>query len=184
MRLAIAPIIYALIVETGKGATGDLNLDPSMFNPTTPDVMNYYQQRSQKIAEDVNAETEKQLRATVSEGIDSNEDDDQLQARIEIVMGAALTYRADRIARTEVTRAQGFADVAAWTQSGTVTGKEWYCRKSERSCVYCVSLDGTIIALDADFYKEGDTLTVGTHSMTFSYGSIPTCPAHMGLLHE
>ncbi|GAP57980.1 hypothetical protein AHiyo1_09420 [Arthrobacter sp. Hiyo1] len=146
MRLAIAPIIYALIVETGKDATEDLNLDPSMFNPTTPDVMNYYQQRSQKIAEDVNAETEKQLRATLSQGVDNDESDDQLQARVEIVMGAALTYRADRIARTEVTRAQGFADVEAWQQSGIVTGKEWYTVNDEKTCPNCRALDGRIIS--------------------------------------
>ena len=31
--------------------------------------------------------------------------------------------RADRTARTEVSRAQGFADVEAWTRSGILSGK-------------------------------------------------------------
>jgi hypothetical protein len=178
MRLAIAPIIYALIVETGKTATGDLSLDPSMFNPTTPDVMNYYQQRAQKIAEDVNAETEKQLRATISEAIDNDETDIELQARIETVMGAALTYRADRIARTEVTRAQGFADVGAWRQSGVVSGKEWYAILDERSCSFCLSLDGIIVSLNSDFLSLGDVLTVDGKSLNISYDDVGTPPAH------
>ncbi|WP_427007186.1 minor capsid protein [Pseudarthrobacter sp. H2] len=179
MRLAIAPIIYALIVETGKTATGDLNLDPSMFNPTTPGVLNYYQQRSQKIAEDVNAETEKQLRATISQGIDNDETDIELQARIETVMGSALTYRADRIARTEVTRAQGFADVEAWSQSGVVHGKEWYAILDERTCPWCNSLDGTIVELDTDYLSLGDVLTVDGKSLNISYDNVPTPPAHV-----
>ena len=40
MRKALAPIIYALLVETGKQATAEVGLDPSMFNPTDLDVLN------------------------------------------------------------------------------------------------------------------------------------------------
>lgn len=178
MAAAIAPILYALIVETGKTATGDLNLDPSMFNGTTADVLAYYQDRANKIATDVNAETEKQLRATLGQGIDNNESDDELQARIEVVMGAALTYRADRIARTEVTRAQGFADVEAWSQSGIVTGKEFYCVRDERTCAFCLRMDGTIVSLDSDFLSLGDVLTVGGKGLNISYDDIAAPPLH------
>ncbi|RAN78008.1 hypothetical protein B5P43_18425 [Bacillus sp. SRB_336] len=179
MAASIAPILYSLIVETGKTATGDLNLDPSMFNGTTPEVLAYYQDRANRIATDVDAETEKQLRATLGQGIDNNESDDELQARIEIVMGAALTYRADRIARTEVTRAQGFADVEAWTQSGIVYGKEWYAILDERTCPWCNSLDGTIVSLDSDFLSLGDVLTVDGKSLNISYDDVGEPPAHV-----
>ncbi|MGO4470344.1 phage minor head protein [Arthrobacter sp. M-10] len=179
MAAVIAPIIYALIVETGKTAISDLNLDPSMFNGTTAAVLAYYQDRSNKIATDVNAETEKQLRATLGQGIDNNESDDELQARIEVVMGAALTYRADRIARTEVARAQGFGDIQAWMQSGTVVGKEWYTVKDERVCFICNSLDGTIVALDANFFDKGDSVTISGSTITFSYDDVFTANAHV-----
>jgi SPP1 gp7 family putative phage head morphogenesis protein len=179
MRLAIAPILYTLIVEIGKQATKQINLDPSMFDPTTLAILNYHQQRASKIATDVNAETEKQLRASLSQGIDNGESDDELQARIELVMGAALTYRADRITRTEVTRAQSFADNEAWKQSGMVTGKEWYTVIDERTCLFCNSLDGTIISLDSDFFSLGDVMTVDGKTMAVSYDDIAGPPAHV-----
>lgn len=81
MRKALAPIIYALMVETGKSAIQEVGLDPSQFNPTDLDILNYSQSRSSKIADDVNDETEKEIRASLSQGIDNGEDDNQLQAR-------------------------------------------------------------------------------------------------------
>ena len=179
MAAVIAPIIYALIVETGKTAMGDLNFDPSMFNGTTASVLAYYQDRANKIATDVDAETEKQLRATLGQGIDNNESDEELQARIEIVMGAALTYRADRIARTEVARAQGFADIQAWRQSGVVTGQQYYCIIDERTCIFCLSMDGKIISLDENYFNQGDSLTVDGKTMNFSYDDVETPPLHI-----
>lgn len=178
MRKAIAPILYALIVETGKQAMGQVNLDPSMFNPTTVEILNYYTQRAAKIATDVNDETEKQLRASLGQGIDAGESDDELAARIEDVMGAALTYRADRIAKTETTRAQGFGDIEAWTQAGTVTGKEWFVQ-SNNPCAFCRSLNGTIVSLDSNFYSLGDVITADGKTMAINYDNVPTPPIHV-----
>lgn len=179
MKTVLAPILYSLIVETGKDALKQLHLDPSMFNPIATEVISYYQARAEKIAVDVNDETEKQLRATIGQGIDAGEDDAQLQARIEAVFGAALTYRADRIARTETTRAMGFGDVEAWKQSGMVTGHEWYCVHDERTCPFCLDLDGTIVSLDSDFYQLGDVMEVEGKTLHLNYDDIPTEPLHV-----
>ena len=178
MAKALEPILFALIAETGKSAMGEVNLDPSMFNPTSQAVLDYYKERAGKIATGVNAETEKQLRATLSQGIDAGEADDELQARIEGVMGAALSYRTDRIARTEVTRAQGFADNEAWRQSGVVTGQEFYCVRDERTCPFCLQTDGTIVGLDSNFYSLGDVVVAGGKTLNITYDDVSTPPLH------
>lgn len=178
MSAAIAPILFALIAETGKEAMSEISLDPSMFNPASSEVMAYYQDRADRIATDVDTETAKQLRATISQGVDDDESDDELRARIETVMGAALTYRADRIARTEVTRAQGFADEEAWSQSGLVTGKEWYCVQDERLCANCRALDGRIVGLDSNFYSLGDVVTNDGRTININYDDIVAPPLH------
>lgn len=180
MRRAIAPILYSLIVETGKSAIADVGLDPSQFNSTAIGILNYNQQRSTKIAVDVNDETEKQLRATISQGLDAGEGVAELQARVEKVMGSALNMRADRISRTETTRAQGFGDVTAWEQSGVVYGKEWYCRLDERTCPWCLSLDGHIRALPDSFYKVGDVVEAGGKTLNVTYDDIHYAPLHTG----
>lgn len=179
MRRAIAPILYSLINETGKSAIAEVGLDPSQFNPTALDILNYNQQRAAKIATDVNDETEKQIRASISQGLDAGEGLDELQARVEDVMGSAATFRSDRISRTETTRAQGFADNAAWKQSGVVSGKEWYCVIDERTCIWCLSLDGRITSLDNPLFSVGDTVEAGGKTMNISYDSIDSPPLHI-----
>jgi HK97 family phage portal protein len=177
MKKALAPIIYALEVETAKLATAEINLAPSAFDPTTAPVLDYAQTRAQKIADDTNAESERQLRASLGQGIDNNEDDNQLQARIEEVFGAALTKRAFNTSQYEVTRAQGFADTEAWRQAGTVSGSQWVVQSSN-PCVFCLSLDGVIVSLDSNFYSLGDVITADGKTMNISYESIPYPPVH------
>lgn len=175
---ALAPTLYALINETGQDAMRQVGQQPGQFDPTTAAVMSYYQARADKIAADVNAETEKQLRASLGQGVDDDESSDQMRARIELVFGAALTYRADRITTTETTRAQGWADVEAWKQAGNVTGKQWNTAADERVCPFCRSLDGTIISLDSNFLSLGDVLNVDGQSLSINYEDVGSPPEH------
>lgn len=177
MKGALAPILLALIVEAGQDASRQVGRQPSQFDASEQQVIDYYQSRSEKIATDVNAETEKQLRATVGQGVDNDESQDQLRARIELVMGAALTYRSDRITNTESVRAQGFGDIEAWSQAGNVTGKEWAVQ-SGNPCPFCLSLDGTIVSLDSDFYSLGDVITADGKTMKINYDNVPSQPVH------
>lgn len=177
LSAALKPILYGLLIETGQDAMTQAGKQPSQFDPSTAAVLKYVQDRSDKIATDVDAETEKQLRASLGQGIDGGDSDDQLRARIEEVFGAALTYRADRITTTETTRAQGFADIQAWKQAGTVTGKEWFVQ-SGNPCPFCESLDGTIVSLDSDYYSLGDVITADGQTMSISYDDIGSPPIH------
>lgn len=178
MRKALAPLFYALLVETGKDAMGQVDLDPSQFNPTDLDVLNYSQHQASKLSQEVNEETEKQLRASLGQGIDNGEDDDQLRARIEDVFGAALTYRADRITRTEVTRTQGQGDIFAWKQSGRVSGKAWYTAEDEKVCAFCAHLDGVIVQLDSNFLSLGDVYEVDGQKLNINYEAVGSPPCH------
>jgi hypothetical protein len=144
-KAAIQPIVHATLLQAGQDATADLALELTMFDPFTPAIVEYFQSRSMKIAKDVTDETEKQLRASLSEGVLEGESSYQLAARVESVMGSASTMRADRIARTEVSRAQGYGDIQAWSQSGIVSGKEFYTAEDEFVCLWCSSMDHTIV---------------------------------------
>lgn len=177
MRKALAPLLYALLVETGGDAMKQIGAEPSQFNPTDTKILNYSQQRASRIAEYVNAETEKQLRATLSQGIDNNESDSQLSARVQHVMGTALTARAAAIAVYEATRAQSFADSAAWKQAGGIRGKEWLVQ-SGNPCSYCSSMDGVIVDLESDYYSLGDVIHADGKTMKVDFDSIIGPPCH------
>jgi SPP1 gp7 family putative phage head morphogenesis protein len=176
---AMYPLLYQLMVETGQDAISQVGMDPSQFNPISSAVTGSARAQANKAAQSVNDETEKQLRATLGQGIDAGETTDELLARVEQVMGSALTMRTARISDSEAYRAMGKADIEAWTQSGKVTGKEWYTAKDERVCNICNSLDGTIIAIDKPFYQEGDVITVGKQTLNISYESVDAPPAHV-----
>lgn len=173
------PILYQLEVATGYDAMGQVGHDPSEFNVLDPAVLQAARDQADKAAIAINAETEKQLRAELGQGIDGEESIDELLARVEKVMGSALTMRTARIASTESYRAMGHADVLAWLQLGTITGKEWYTAKDERVCPFCNALDGTIIQIDLPFAKEGDSLEAASRILNVSYEDVEAPPLHV-----
>jgi len=156
MKDVLAPYLYQVIVEVGADAMQQIGFVPSQYDPFTPNIRRYQDERSTKIAVDVNDETEKQLRASITQGLTASESTHEIRSRIEQVFGFASTERADLIASTEVARAQTFADVEAWGQSGVVTGKEWYTAHDERVCHFCGPMDGRTIDLQENFFDKGD----------------------------
>jgi SPP1 gp7 family putative phage head morphogenesis protein len=153
---AISPSLYRTIIETGKDAMIQIGQAPSTYDPFTDAIRKYMLERSTKVAVDVNDETEKQLKASLIEGIDAGEGTNQLRARIESIMGFAATVRADLIASTEIARAQSYADIQAWGQSGVVQDKEWYTAHDEHQCPFCSAMDGQVIHLEENYFDKGD----------------------------
>lgn len=179
LKQAIQPTVHATLMTAGQDATTALGLDVSQFDPFTPAIIEYFQNRSNKIATDVDDETAKQIRASLSQGVLEGESTNQMRARVENVMGSASTMRADRIARTEVTRAQGYGDIQAWTQSGVVTGKEWITAEDETTCAFCASLDGQTWGLSTNIFDKGDSLTIDGQTQSYNYDDVPSPPLHV-----
>lgn len=179
MARVLAPLLLSVVAEFGRYAYEQVNLDPQLFDAFNQSIQHYYQSRSNKIAKDVNDETEKQLRAELSQGVQAGETSYELRARVEKVFGSALTYRADRIARTEVTRATSFADIEGWSQSGVVEAKEWFTAHDERTCKFCRPLDGRVIPLEEKFFSKGDVFE-GDDGKTINldYDDVPGSPLH------
>ena len=175
---AIKPIIHATLLQAGRDATQDLGIDAGWFDPFTPAIVEYFQDRSTKIANDVNDETAKQLRDSLSQGVLAGESTYELRARVEAVMGIASTMRADRIARTEVARAQGYGDIEAWSQSGVVEGKEWYCARDEIVCPFCQALEGKVFKLKENVFTKGDVSQVAGQKLDINYDDVAACPLH------
>ena len=187
MSKAIEPALMQVIIDTGKDAMEVLGMQPSLYDPFATGIRDYLANRTVKIATDVNDETEKQLRATLTEGINASESGFELRARVQAVMGYAATSRADLITQTEVARAQSASDIFAWTQSGVVTGKEWYTAHDELVCPFCGGMDGMIIDLEENFFDKGDIQTEpGTNrkgeetifTQHHDYDDVPGAPLH------
>lgn len=187
---ALKPLYFNVITSTGYAAMAELAFngqDVPSFDPYRSNIQKWFNEKAEKVGGDVNAETEKQLRATLQEGIAANETNYELRARVEQVFGYASTRRADNIARTESARAQTYADIAAWQQSGVVIEKRWYTARDERVCRYCAFMDGTVEKVGVNFFNKGDHLDVDytgrngeskTSTINFNYDSVKGAPLH------
>lgn len=187
---ALKPLYFNIITSTGYSAMAELAMngkDVPTFDPYRSNIQKWFNDKAEKVGGDINAETEKQLRTTLADGIAANETNYQLRARIEQVLGYASTRRTDNIARTESARAQTYADIAAWKQSGVVIEKRWYTARDERVCKYCSYMDGTVTKVADNFFNKGEVLDVEytarngetrTSTLKFDYDSIKGAPLH------
>lgn len=173
---ALSPIMRANIKDVGSEAM--LLVGSTGFDIDDPNVVKFYEKRTSTIAKDINLETDRQLRKTLTEGIKNGESIDELSARVEQTYGAASGYRAERIARSETIKASGFAQDEAWQQSGVVEAKEWFTAKDERVCEFCAEMDGKIVELGDNYFDKGDTMTVAGKELKLDYWDIDTPPLH------
>ena len=176
-------ILTMIIDEVGQEAFNALV--EGEFDPRTEAIIQYIKDTADLNAMSINAETEKQIRATLAQGIRNNETTQQLQSRVNQVFGTASTNRAWLIAQTECALAQNYADVEAWKQTEVVEAKEWFTAEDEKVCGWCADMDGKILALDENFFDKGDRFVFTDahdhqHSMNLDYRSIGEPPLHPG----
>jgi HK97 family phage portal protein len=105
-----------------------LRADTALFDLDAPEVRAAMQVRAQKFAEQVNETTWDKLKTSLMDGIQGGEGIDELETRVEMVMGDRIRSSAETIARTETVGAltegslMGARDAAA---TGLDVRKQW-----------------------------------------------------------
>ena len=182
----LVPVYRDLMETQGKEAQMLVN-SPEPFDIEDPEVVTFYEQRAETVSVLVDEETEKQLRASLVEGLRDKENIAQLSARAEQVFGAAGDYRANRIARTESIRTANQADIMAWSQAGYIEGKEWYTSQDQRVCYFCADMDGKVLGITENYFEKDNEQTVtfkrpdgtsGTQTQKFKFEDIAAPPNH------
>ena len=174
--------IFAIIIDE-IGTEAFNALVEGEFNPYTQTIQNFIKTNSLQVAKEINTETEKQIRATLAQGMRENETIQELTARIMHVFGTASTYRAYMIARTEAAMAENYSDVVAWEQTGVVESKQWFTAEDEHVCGFCHEMDGVTITLKQSFFGKGDVMMFEDkngkpHEMTLDFRTIGEPPLH------
>lgn len=170
-------IFEVIVEEVGEQAFRDL-VDTGSFDPKTEEIQKWVNGEATLVASGVNKETEKQIRATLAQGIREGEGTIELQARVIEVFGTASSQRAYAIAQTESAIAQNSADVSAWTQSGLVEGKEWFTAGDDATCKFCKEMDKEYRALNDNFFEKGDRQQVDDKTLKLDYRAIGEPPLH------
>lgn len=174
--------IFAIIIDE-IGTEAFNALVEGEFDPYTQTIQNFIKNNSLQVAKEINTETEKQIRATLAQGMRENETIQELTARIMHVFGTASTYRAFMIARTESAMAENYADVVAWEQTDVVESKQWFTAEDEHVCGFCHEMDGVTITLKQSFFDKGDVMMFEDkngkpHEMMLDFRTIGEPPLH------
>lgn len=102
------------------------------------------------VIQGINDYTVEVLAQQLAAGVEAGESVAQLTARLRDTLGSSA--RAEMIARTEVARAQTVATLDTYRENG-MGGRQWLAASGAEED--CAALDGTVVAMDADF-PDGD----------------------------
>jgi len=170
-------LIREIVIEQGNyvldflGAGGNLEV-------TTDPAVEYLREHGAELIREINETTREKLRETLAEGFEAGEAVPDLATRVEDVFKDATRNRAEMIARTEAIRASNFGAVEAYRQSGVVEAEEWLAERDDRTCPFCLEMDGKVIGLDESFFDKGDSLTVGGNTLKFDMLAVEYPPLH------
>jgi Phage Mu protein F like protein/Acetyltransferase (GNAT) family len=179
MASAMTPLISAYWDEAGKETRARLGLDPDAWEVHDPHLHEVIQSSTLKFCDSTNATTDKelgealeQLREEFHQGlVSAGETIPELTSRVKGIFSRLSDYGAERIARTEASRAVHAASLISAKESGVVAGKKWLV--SANSCDKCHAIAEEAnkhgIGLDDDFAHEGSNA---------GYARIPNPPLH------
>ena len=175
--LVLKPILKDTTMEVGSYVLDEMGIDVEFSDNEV--IREYLDKNTIKFSKEVNIKTNKQIRATLAEGIAAKEGIYELTKRIEEVFSGAKGYRANRIARTETARAANFATTESYRQSGVVKGKEWLTAFDELTCEWCVPMNGKVVSIEDNFFDKGDTyLGNADEALVLDYGDVKFPPLH------
>ncbi len=164
------------------GVAGMDRLPPGLdFDVESIEVQQFINDFTVRLAQAVNGTTELALRRIMVDGLDQNRSVREISDVIMDMDEQVSGFRAERIARTESTRAFIEGEREAWRLSGVVQGKTWLLAPG--ACEFCRALKAQFgnepIPLDQPFYQQG-TLLVGVEGgrLKLDYSDVVGPPLH------
>lgn len=178
MESSMTPILSAYWDEAGQTTRAKLGLDPADWEVHDPHLHQTIKDASFKFCAETNATTSKQLsdalldlhRELIAGLVDSGDSVRELTKRVQAVFENCEKHRAERIARTEASRAVHRASLTSARESGVVAGKKILL--SANACPLCVST--------ADKYPDGCPLDQSFASIGNNpeYSDVDITPIH------
>ena len=174
-RLSV-PHLEQAIAKQGLLTYSMLGLD-GMLSTNDDRVRAYLKTNTVKLGKETSATTAKKVSAILADW--GAKEGSMAELKASLTEFFDDPKRAETIARTEVSRANGYATETVYKDNGVV-GKRWVTAPDERVCQFCGEMDGKTIGTSDNFFDKGDSLT-GTQGGTlkFDYESIGAYPLHV-----
>ena len=158
LREEIVQVIARILAAMGQRELERLALEIE-FDFTNPEVQKWLKEYVFKFAAKIEADSVEQLRRALLDGLDAGEGIPKITRRINDIFIDWSKSRAEMVARTEAIRAANRGAVEAYKQAG-ITKKVWITHHSDRTCLFCESLDGKIVGVEENYFDIGDKFTV------------------------
>lgn len=177
---ALRPSVQVALNRGGDGGMAKLPGAIS-FNVESPEVQQFIDSYMIRLSDAINGTTELALRNIMVDGLGQNRSVREIANAIMDMDESVSGFRAERIARTESTRAFVEGEKEAWKQSGVVQGKTWLL--APNACEFCRALKAQFgnepIPLDQPFYPQGHVL-VGVEGgrLRLDYSDVVGPPLH------
>lgn len=161
----------------------------STFDVFNKEVTEWVDDYTFKFAKAINDETESIVRDTIKYGTETGLSNDQISNLLSDKMDTMSKMRADRIARTESTRAMTHGQKEMLKATKLVKSLVW--RASPDCCDFCQAIDGKTVGVEEDFFKRGDVIEAGGNKLSINYENVGVPPCHVNcrcsvdpVLHE
>ena len=170
-------------VAIDRGGIAGMDKLPGVapFDVESLEVQQFIDEYTVRLAQAVNGTTELALRQIMVDGLEQDRSVREISNTIIELDNEVSGFRAERIARTESTRAFVEGEKEAWKLSGVVQGKTWLLAPG--ACEFCRALKAQFgndpIPLDQPFYQQGHLL-VGVEGgrLRLDYSDVVGPPLH------
>jgi SPP1 gp7 family putative phage head morphogenesis protein len=154
------------------------------FNPDVPQIDEFINAYSYKMAVNVNDTTKRQIQELFKQALDEGNSVPQIEKKLRSLFTDISKVRANMIARSEVIRAHNAAADASYIQSGVVEKKKWYTAADERRCAWCKEMHGKEILVSETWFNQGDRFVITdaegkARTMKLDYSEIRYPPLHV-----
>lgn len=176
------PFFASIVKDRGSDVLSEFGV-PTGLNMDNKEINQYLEQYIKTMTREINTTTKKDLIKTIAEGLRKGESINLIRGRIQDTYDNLTTARANMIARSEVLRANNFATLEGYKQSGVVVKKEWLTAEDERTCPFCMSMNGKTVSLETNYFDKDQTYSVADDNgkqvkIDFTYSAIGHPPLH------
>ena len=170
------PFIEETILKQGALTYELLGLSDQVIDPQDKLVRNFIKSRTLKLGKSTSQTTTEDVDRILKIWAEEEGTIADLRKMIKEYFGS--NERVDVIARTEVSRAAGFAQETVYKEVGAVS-KKWLTAKDEKVCEFCGEMDGKSVGVSDTYWLKGDTM-IGSEGgkLELGYESIETPPLH------
>jgi len=178
-REGFAPLFRALLGAQGETIAADFGIDFSLDNPL---VVQWIAGYTFKFTEKLQRVTISDLGGLIGQAQDEGWSIPRMQSALTDLYDGWSRTRAEMIARTETIRSSNAGALMAYQGAGAEI-KEWYNPIDQRTCLFCLEMNETTIAIGDPFWEQGQEMTIvdtagKTQRLKFTYEQVNHPPLH------